>query len=98
MVLLSAHPTGDDGKTFIQDLIKHYATELNVAEPFSVSQGTVICPRVDSQGKQLWVIVNMDGNGGTVTLPAKTRDALTGQALTTSNLSLKPYEWRVLNV
>lgn len=98
VVLLSAHPTGDDGKTFIQDLIKHYATELNVAEPFSVSQGTVICPRVDSQGKQLWVIVNMDGNGGTVTLPAKTRDALTGQALTTSNLSLKPYEWRVLNV
>lgn len=96
VVLLSAHPTGDDGKAFIQNLIKGYAKELQVATPFEVSQGTVVCPRSDEQGKQLWVVVNMDGNGGSVKLAPNTIDAVTGKPIAETTLTLKRYEWRAV--
>ncbi len=98
VVLLSAHPTGDEGKVFIKNLIQGYAQALNIATPFVATQGTVVCPRVDKQGKHLWVIINMDGVGGTVNIPANTRDAITGQIVATTQLQLGAYEWRVVSV
>lgn len=98
VVLLSAHPTGDEGKVFIKNLIQGYAQALNIATPFVATQGTVVCPRVDKQGKHLWVIINMDGVGGTVSIPANTRDAITGQIVATTQLQLGAYEWRVVSV
>lgn len=98
VVLLSAHPTGDEGKAFIKNLIQGYAQALNIAAPFAATQGTVVCPRIDKQGKHLWVIINMDGAGGTVNIPANTRDAITGQVVATTQLKLGGYEWRVVSI
>ncbi|WP_323814889.1 beta-galactosidase [Cellvibrio sp. NN19] len=98
VVLLSAHPTGDKGKQFIQQLIQNYAQELFVAAPFAVTKGTVVCPRIDQSGKTLWVVINMDGAGGNLKLPANTRDLLTGEKIAGTELKLASYEWRVLAV
>lgn len=96
VVLMSAHPVGDAGKTFLEALIQHYAKEAQVSPPIIVSAGTVVCPRVDQQGRSLWVVVNMDGKGGSLKTPAGTTDALNGQPVTT--IELKRYEWRVLKL
>ncbi len=98
IVLLSAHPSGDDGKVFIANLIKGYAQEVNARASFEVTQGTVVCPRVDKQGRPLWVIINMDGQGGSLKLPADCQDALTGQVLKGSTLKLGSYEWRAIQI
>lgn len=95
VVLLSAHPVGAEGKAFIENLITGYAREAQVAAPFNVSAGTVVCPRVDRQGKPLWVVINMNGEGGKLKLPGRTLDAIGGKTLSGS-LDLKGYEWRVL--
>ena len=95
IVLLSAHPIGDEGKKFIQELIKKYAGELNITRTFEVTPGTVVCPRVDDQGKQLSVVINMNGEGGSVKLPAACRDVISGKIIS-GTLHLKSYEWRVL--
>lgn len=97
ILLLSAHPSGDEGKAFIKNIIQSYAQELNIT-PFLASPGTVVCPRTDRQGKQLWVIINMDGAGGTVSIPANTRDAITGQIVAVTQLKLGAYDWRVLSI
>lgn len=98
IVLLSAHPSGDDGKAFIVNLVKGYAQEVNARASFEVTQGTVVCPRVDKQGRPLWVIINMDGQGGSLKLPADCQDALTGQVLKGSTLKLGSYEWRAIQI
>lgn len=98
VVLLSAHPSGADGKIFIQELIKKYAQECNIAAPFDATPGTVICPRIDDKGQQLWVVVNMNGEGGKIKLPAKCSDAISGKNISTAYLDLGAYEWRILRV
>lgn len=95
VVVLSAHPTGDEGKAFINNLINNYASQVGI-EKLSASKGTVICPRVNAQGEPLWVVVNMDGEGGSVKLGAKATDALTGKAISGTNLKLNGYEWRAV--
>ncbi len=98
VVLLSAHPTGDEGKAFLNEMIEGYAKELRIEPPFEVSEGTVVCPRTDNQGNQLWVAVNMDGKGGRLTLPRNARDAVTGKPLAHSSVTLDPYEWKAVSM
>lgn len=97
VILLSAHPTGDEGRALLNEMIEGYARELQVASPFEVSEGTVVCPRADKQGNQLWVVINMDGQGGQVKLPRNARDAVTGKPLGSSSLTLDPYGWRAIS-
>lgn len=96
VVLLSAHPTGSDGKAFIEKVIQKYAKELQVATQLEATQGTVVCPHVNKQGKPLWVIINMDGKGGGVKLPQSLRDAVTDKAISGDAINLAAYEWRAL--
>lgn len=95
LVIMSAHPIGDTGKTFIEMLIQHYAKDAQATKPIEASIGTIVCPRIDNQGAVLWVVVNMDGKGGTVKVPANAKDAITGQSVN-SVLELKRYEWRLI--
>jgi beta-galactosidase len=96
VVLLSAHPTGDEGKAFMANLIQGYAKELQIAAQLEASLGTVVCPHITKQGKPLWVVINMDGKGGSVKLARNTRDAVTDKPISGSNIKLKAYEWRAL--
>jgi beta-galactosidase len=59
----------------------------------TVSPGTLVCPRVGDDGR-LWVVVNMDGAGGHVSLPAGARDLRTGR-VRSGQITLGRYEYRV---
>jgi len=97
LVLLGAHPHGEKGLALIQKLISHYANEAKVAMQYSVSSGTIVCPRVDNAGNKLWMVVNMDGKGGELELPQNAKDTLTAKSLS-GKLTLTPYQWRLINV
>src|SRR5690606_18198467 len=81
VVFLGAHPTGDDGRLFLQDLVHQYAQEAGAAAPFSVTPGTVVCPRVKDDGTQVLIVINMDGKGGKLSLPRGATNAVTGKSL-----------------
>jgi beta-galactosidase len=95
VVLLTTQPDGDEGERMVSGLIDHYAKEAGI-ERFATTPGTVVCPRVTSDGKSTWVVVNMDGKGGRVTLPRGGRDLLTGDKLSAGPLEIKPYDYHVV--
>ncbi|WP_051235607.1 beta-galactosidase [Marinimicrobium agarilyticum] len=98
VVLLSAHPVGESGDQFLNELVQRYAQELGLTAPFEVSAGTVVAPRVDAQGRRLWVAVNMDGEGGELSVPAGAKDAASGESIRSSRVNVAPYGWRAVKV
>ncbi len=96
IVLLSAQPHGDEGKALVNKIIEHYATQANVRHRFEVSDGTVVGPHRDANNKTLWLAVNMNGEGGRLRLPARSRDALTGEPIQKVWLTLSRYERRAI--
>jgi len=95
IVMLGSMPAGDEGSAMLRALIDHYARETNVTLRTDVTPGTVVAPRQGS-GYRLWVIVNMDGQGGTVTLPEDGIDAITQQPVPQGALAVGKYEYRVI--
>jgi len=96
--VLGAQPQGVEGAGMLARLVAHYADRAGVGARFTVTPGTVVCPRVTDGGQTLWIVVNMDGKGGEVTLPRAATDAFAGTAIPTSTLRLGGYEWRALRL
>ncbi len=97
VVVLGTMPDGAHGRTLLARLVAHYATQAGIA-PLVSSPGTVVCPRVRADGSALWVVVNLDGQGGEATLPRPATDALSGAKVPAGPLKLDRYGWRVLAV
>ncbi|WP_440903364.1 beta-galactosidase [Catenovulum sp. SX2] len=95
VVVLGAQPHGDNSQDFINKVIEHYAADAGVTQKYPVTAGTILAPRIDKDGNALWVVLNMDGQGGEVTLPAGSVDAQSGKKLPTK-LSIDKYQWRVI--
>jgi len=95
IVMLGSLPTGDDGDLLLRKLIDHYAEQSKVRLRTDVTPGTIVCPR-QGEDDELWVVVNMDGHGGSVTLPHLGEDALSGQQLPPGPLKLGAYEYRTV--
>lgn len=95
IVMLGTQPQGDAGADLLTKLVIHYGAQAGAA-CFRVSKGTLICPRVTSDGRELWLAVNLDGAGGQVELPRSGEDALTGSKLSAGPLKLARYEHRVI--
>jgi beta-galactosidase len=96
VVLIGAQPEGPDGRMLLAKLIAHYAAQAGVKQKFAVTAGTLVCPRVAADGKALWIVQNMDGQGGEATLPRAAADILTGAKLPAGPLKLTRYEWRAV--
>ena len=96
VVVLGALPEGKAGAKMLAKLVAHYAAQARLTLRFSVTPGTLVCPRVTTAGKKLWVVVNLDGKGGKVRLPAGATDALTEKKLPAGPLRLMRYAWRVV--
>lgn len=96
VVVLGAWPDGDAGQVMLAKLVTHYAAQAGVTLRFDVTPGTLVCPRVDEQGQRMWVIVNLDGKGGSVRLPTAVQDALSGEKLPAAPLRIGRYAWSVL--
>lgn len=96
VVVLGAWPDGDAGQVMLAKLVTHYAAQAGVTLRFDVTPGTLVCPKVDEQGQRMWVIVNLDGKGGSVRLPTAAQDARSGAKLPAAPLQIGRYAWSVL--
>ena len=81
VVVLGAQPQGETGRAILEKIVETYAERAGVKERYEVTPGTVVCPRVDDAGKRSWVVVNMDGEGGDVRLPAEAANTAKGEKL-----------------
>lgn len=95
VVMLGSMPQGEEGKIMLRKMVSHYADEAGITMRSDVSCGTVAIPRINEKGI-IWVIVNMDGNGGNVTLPADGIDLISGKRADKGSLNLYPYEYRAI--
>jgi beta-galactosidase len=84
VVVMGAQPQGEEGARMLETIIDHYAARAGVKERYQVTPGTLVCPRTRASGAKTWIVVNMDGGGGTARVG--------GEAVT-----LGEYEWRVVN-
>jgi beta-galactosidase len=95
IVLVGSTPTGDDGNELWAKLIEHYAAEAGVTVRTDATPGTIVAQR-QGEDCELWIIVNMDGTGGTVTLPANGVDAVTNEPVEAGQLHVGRYEYRAI--
>ena len=95
LVMLGSLPIGAEGETMLTALINHYAAEAGVTMRFDATPGTLVAPR-HGEETDYWIIVNMDGEGGSVTLPEAGLDALTGLSIPAGPLPVGSFEHRVI--
>ncbi|MDR6551119.1 beta-galactosidase [Paenibacillus qinlingensis] len=95
IVMLGSMPTGEKGELLLNKLIMHYADDAGVTLRTDVSAGTIVAPRRGDR-YDVWIVVNMDGNGGIVTLPQDGIDPVTGMKYREGKLTLGRYEHKVI--
>lgn len=95
IVMLGSMPMGESGDRMLKQIIDHYAEESGVTIRTDVTPGTLVAPRT-GDGYIVWVIINMDGFGGSVTLPEKGTDLLQGSPIEAGQLSIASYEYRII--
>lgn len=96
VVMLGSMPSGEEGKELVAAIIHHYAQSAGVGVKTDVTAGTIVVPRQREDGQRIWVIVNMDGHGGTVTLPKAGRDGLNEEPAATGKLTIQPYAYKII--
>lgn len=95
IVMVVSMPAGEEGQQLLEALIQHYADEAGVTQCSDVTPGTIVAPRRGDG--EVWVIVNMDGRGGHVTIPRAAVDGFTKEPLIAgTRLQLQRYEYRVI--
>jgi len=95
VVLIGSTPTGDEGNELWVKLIEHYAAEAGVTVRTDATPGTIVAQRT-GDGYELWIIVNMDGAGGSVTLPTSGVDVVTNEEVAQGKLAVGRYEYRAI--
>ncbi len=95
IIMLGSMPTGEKGVEMLQKLVVHYAQDAGIKLAADVQAGTMVVPR-KGKNSVMWVIINMDGNGGTVTLPESYKDVFTGELMASGRVKVEPYECKVL--
>jgi beta-galactosidase len=94
--MLTAQPQESTGRVLLEKLVTEFAEKAGVRQRYAVSPGTLVCPRLSRDGRALWVVVNMDGKGGSLVLSGAGRDALGGGEIPSGRLELGRYEYRLL--
>lgn len=77
IVMLGSMPRGEEGISMLQAMIGHYAGEASVQLRWDVCKGTVVAPR-KGDNSLIRVIVNMNGEGGSISLPQAGIDDFNG--------------------
>ncbi|WP_438446029.1 beta-galactosidase [Gorillibacterium sp. sgz5001074] len=99
VVLLGSLPGGEAGDRLLRSMIDRYAGEAGVRQRTDATAGTIVAPRVDRDGRSVWVAVNMNGAGGTVTLPSGGMDLLSGDGLEAGTvLRVEPFGYRAVRL
>lgn len=94
-VMLGSLPTGEEGSKMLTEMIHTYAREAGVLADIKATEGTIVAPR-EQDGRKYWIVVNMDGKGGSVTVPQAVRDCITQENIPAGEWKLGKYDYRVL--
>jgi beta-galactosidase len=95
IVMLGSMPIGESGDLLLQKLVNHYSEEANVTLRSDVTQGTIVAPR-QGDGFTVWFVINMDGNGGSVTLPQQGVDLQTNTVIEAGKLEIGKFEYKMI--
>jgi beta-galactosidase len=95
MVMLGSMPMGETGDVLLRKLIEHYSQEAGVTLRTDVSEGTIVAPR-QGAGYSIWFVINMDGNGGSVTIPKTGIDLQTNSVIEPGKLELGKFEYKMI--
>ena len=95
IVMLGSMPVGETGDLLLQKLVDHYSKEANITLRSDVSEGTIVAPR-QGDGFTVWFVINMDGNGGSVTLPQQGIDLQTNSVVEPGKLEIGKFEYRMI--
>lgn len=95
IVMLGSLPMGDEGDLLLQKLVEHYSQEASLTMRTDVSKGTIVAPR-QGDGYTVWFIINMDGNGGTVTIPQIGIDIKTNSEVEPGQLEVGSFEYKMI--
>jgi len=97
LVMLGSMPADASGSKLLSAIMHHYAVEAGVTLRAEVTTGTIVAPRIGADGVIIWIVVNMDGNGGTVKLPQHAKDLLSGEQLPPGPLTIESCGWRIIS-
>lgn len=95
IVMLGSLPVGDAGDLLLQKLVDHYAQEASLTMRTDVTKGTIVAPR-QGDDYTVWFIINMDGNGGSVTIPQTGIDLKTNREVEPGKLELGRFEYKMI--
>jgi beta-galactosidase len=95
IVMLGSMPMGETGDLLLRKLIEHYSQEAGVTLRTDVSEGTIVAPR-HGKGYSIWFVINMDGNGGSVTIPQTAIDLQTNSVVEPGKLELGKFEFKII--
>lgn len=95
IVMLGSMPLEADGDLMLKKLIDYYSQEANVLLRTDVTKGTIVAPR-KGDGYSVWFIINMDGQGGNVTIPNEGIDLQTNTQVNPGKLELGKFEYRMI--
>jgi beta-galactosidase len=95
IVMLGSMPLGESGDLLLKKLVDHYSKESHLTMRSDVSNGTIVAPR-QGDGYTVWVIINMDGNGGSVTIPKTGVDMQKKRIVESGTLELGRFEYKVI--
>lgn len=95
IVMLGSMPAGEEGDRLLKSMLLHYADEAGVTVRSDATPGTIVAPRLH-EDDLLWVMVNMDGHGGRVTLPLDGIDTVDGRIVPAGALEVEPFQQRMI--
>ena len=95
IVMLGSMPVGEAGDLLLQKLVNHYSQEANITMRSDVSEGTIVAPR-QGDGFTVWFVINMDGKGGSVTLPQQGIDLQSNSVIEPGKLEIGKFEYKMI--
>ncbi|HEU5080679.1 MAG TPA: beta-galactosidase [Opitutaceae bacterium] len=98
IVLLGAEPRGGGEHELRQRLIEHCAKLAALRRRFDVTPGIVVGPRALSNGRERWVVVDLEGKGGVLRLPTDATDAVSNRVVKKGAVEIAPYDWRAFDL
>lgn len=95
IVMLGSMPMEHEGDLMLRNMIQHYTNEANIEHQTDVSFGTIVAPRMGEE-YTVWFIINMDGNGGNVTIPIEGVDLINSQVVSPGKIEVGQFEYKMI--
>jgi len=97
VIMVGSLPSEAAGEKMWEALIEHYAEAAGIGFKFKPTSGTLVIPRYN-ENHQYFVLVNMDGQGGSIRISQPMIDVLTGKSLATEVVEVESFGYRLIQI